>query len=240
MALDQRVRGLLGPGLDRLAGVLAARGASADGLTVSGLVLALVAAGALAGRLWLPALVLWLLSRLADGLDGPLARRAGGGTDLGGFRDVVADFLAYGAWVVALGVALPDARVAALALLLAYYVNGTAFLALSSIAERRHQRVVDDGRSLQFVGGLAEGTETVTVHALLALFARNPGQGFSRSDLLDQVWGPEFDGFDHTVNTHINRLRGKIEADPAAPRYIQTVWGVGYRFVDPHDTPGDA
>ncbi|ROO28741.1 PhoB family transcriptional regulator [Salinisphaera orenii MK-B5] len=81
---------------------------------------------------------------------------------------------------------------------------------------------------------------TAKEFALLALFARNPGHGFSRSDLLDQVWGPEFDGFDHTVNTHINRLRGKIEADPAAPRYIQTVWGVGYRFVDPHDTPGDA
>ncbi|ROO26394.1 response regulator transcription factor [Salinisphaera orenii] len=81
---------------------------------------------------------------------------------------------------------------------------------------------------------------TAKEFALLALFARNPGHGFSRSDLLDQVWGPEFDGFDHTVNTHINRLRGKIEADPAAPRYIQTVWGVGYRFVDPLDTPDDA
>ncbi|MES1928210.1 transcriptional regulator [Salinisphaera dokdonensis CL-ES53] len=80
---------------------------------------------------------------------------------------------------------------------------------------------------------------TAKEFALLALFARNPGHGFSRSDLLDQVWGSEFDGFDHTVNTHINRLRGKIEADPAEPRYIQTVWGVGYRFVDPHDMPGD-
>jgi len=171
MALDQRVRGLLGPVLDRLAGALAARGASADALTLVGLVLALAAATALSQRLWLVATVLWLVSRLADGLDGPLARRSGGGTDLGGFRDVVADFLAYGAWVVALGVALPGARVACLALLLAYYVNGTAFLALSSIAERRRQRVADDGRSLQFVGGLAEGTETITVHALLALLA---------------------------------------------------------------------
>lgn len=76
---------------------------------------------------------------------------------------------------------------------------------------------------------------TAKEFALLALFARHPGRGFSRSDLLDQIWGPEFDGFDHTVNTHINRLRGKIEVDPAAPRYIQTVWGVGYRLVDPQD-----
>lgn len=171
MALDQRVRRLLGPALDRLAAGLGARGIGADALTATGLVLALAAAGALATRLWLVALALWLASRLADGLDGPLARRSGGGTDLGGFRDVVADFLAYGAWVVALGVALPATRLACLVLLLAYYVNGTAFLALSSIAERRGQRVAADGRSLQFVGGLAEGTETITVHALLALLA---------------------------------------------------------------------
>lgn len=73
---------------------------------------------------------------------------------------------------------------------------------------------------------------TAKEFALLALFAQHPGHGFSRGDLLDRVWGPEFDGFDHTVNTHINRLRGKIEADPANPRYIHTVWGVGYRFTD--------
>ena len=73
---------------------------------------------------------------------------------------------------------------------------------------------------------------TAKEFALLALFARHPGHGFTRGDLLDRVWGPEFDGFDHTVNTHINRLRGKIETDPANPHYIHTVWGVGYRFTD--------
>ncbi|GAB3670535.1 winged helix-turn-helix domain-containing protein [Salinisphaera aquimarina] len=73
---------------------------------------------------------------------------------------------------------------------------------------------------------------TAKEFALLSLFARHPGRGFTRGELLDEVWGPEFDGFDHTVNTHINRLRGKIEADPAQPRYIHTVWGVGYRFAD--------
>ena len=73
---------------------------------------------------------------------------------------------------------------------------------------------------------------TAKEFALLSLFARHPGRGFSRADLLDAVWGPEFDGFDHTVNTHINRLRNKIEDDPSNPRYILTVWGVGYRFTD--------
>lgn len=73
---------------------------------------------------------------------------------------------------------------------------------------------------------------TAKEFALLVMFARHPGHGFSRADLLDAVWGPEFDGFDHTVNTHINRLRNKIEDNPARPRYIHTVWGMGYRFAD--------
>ncbi len=68
---------------------------------------------------------------------------------------------------------------------------------------------------------------------LLVQFARNPGRVYSRAQLLDLVWGQGFDGFEHTVNSHINRLRGKIEPDPAQPRYIHTVWGVGYKFVDP-------
>lgn len=70
---------------------------------------------------------------------------------------------------------------------------------------------------------------------LLLLFARHPGRAFTRNELLDRVWGYQFDGYDHTVNSHINRLRSKIEKDPANPVYIQTVWGVGYRFVEPQD-----
>ncbi|WP_111493262.1 response regulator transcription factor [Marinobacter bohaiensis] len=67
---------------------------------------------------------------------------------------------------------------------------------------------------------------------LLYHFARQPGRVFSRSQLLDSVWGYNHEGYEHTVNTHINRLRGKIERDPSDPYYIQTVWGVGYRFRD--------
>ena len=58
-----------------------------------------------------------------------------------------------------------------------------------------------------------------------------PGRVFSRAQLLDQVWGYGHDGYEHTVNSHINRLRAKIEPDPARPTYILTVWGVGYRFA---------
>lgn len=67
---------------------------------------------------------------------------------------------------------------------------------------------------------------------LLALFAKNPGKAYSRQGLLDTVWGYKFEGYDHTVNSHINRLRAKIEEDPANPGYILTVWGVGYKFAD--------
>ena len=65
---------------------------------------------------------------------------------------------------------------------------------------------------------------------LLLHFARHPGRVYSRGQLLDQIWGYSHSGYEHTVNTHINRLRKKIEADPDALQYIETVWGVGYRF----------
>ncbi|HEU0196078.1 MAG TPA: response regulator transcription factor [Nevskiaceae bacterium] len=80
----------------------------------------------------------------------------------------------------------------------------------------------------------ARGTRmslTTKEFALLHFFALHPGRAFTRGELLDAVWGVEFDGFDHTVNTHINRLRAKLQGDAATPRYIRTVWGVGYRFV---------
>ena len=67
---------------------------------------------------------------------------------------------------------------------------------------------------------------------LLHYFARHPGRAFTRMQLLDAVWGTTFEGYEHNVNTHINRLRAKIEADPANPRFVLTVRGVGYRFTD--------
>ncbi len=65
---------------------------------------------------------------------------------------------------------------------------------------------------------------------LLLHFARHPGHVFSRAQLLDSVWGYGHDGYEHTVNSHINRLRSKIEPDPAHPEMIVTVWGVGYKL----------
>ena len=168
-------RRLDGP-LARVAGRIDRSWVTPDRLTVAGLVLGLASAALAAGQLWGWALLAWLLSRALDGLDGPLARRrgTGQGSPAGGFLDITADFVAYGATVV--GVAVGTVGAAAplaewlpfLAVLLAYYVNGTAFLAFSSIAERTGHRI-DDGRSLSFLGGIAEGAETILVHALWLL-----------------------------------------------------------------------
>ncbi|MEM8898078.1 MAG: response regulator transcription factor, partial [Bacteroidota bacterium] len=67
---------------------------------------------------------------------------------------------------------------------------------------------------------------------LLLLLASNPGRSYSRDKLLNLVWGYEYKGYEHNVNSHINRLRTKIEPDLSAPKYILTTWGVGYRFAD--------
>ncbi|MEE2733070.1 MAG: response regulator transcription factor [Pseudomonadota bacterium] len=85
-----------------------------------------------------------------------------------------------------------------------------------------------DRRQVQLAGRSVE--LTAKEFDLLHHFARHPGRVFSRAQLLDCVWGYGHDGYEHTVNSHINRLRAKIEPDPAQPSLILTVWGVGYRF----------
>jgi len=73
---------------------------------------------------------------------------------------------------------------------------------------------------------------TATEFNLLALLARQPGRVYSRKQLLDIVWDYSFEGYENTVNTHVNRLRSKIELNPNKPQYVLTVWGVGYKFSD--------
>jgi DNA-binding response OmpR family regulator len=88
----------------------------------------------------------------------------------------------------------------------------------------RRREVLWDGKSLEL---------TAKEFDLLLHFARNPGRVFTRSELLEDVWGYGFDGYEHTVNSHINRLRRKVEQDPADPHLVRTVWGVGYKFLPP-------
>jgi phosphatidylserine synthase len=190
--LDTPVRRVLARPLDVAAGGLARLGwVSPDRMTMLGLVVGLASAGAAAEHWWHAALILWLASRLADGLDGPLARRRATVTadvrpepgcsrdpapsQAGGFLDISADFIVYGTTVVGMAVGAGGSPWPFVAVLLSYYVNGSVFLAFSSIAERT-RRTVDDGRSLSFLGGLAEGTETVVVHALWLLLPGDAGR----------------------------------------------------------------
>ena len=87
-----------------------------------------------------------------------------------------------------------------------------------------------DRRAVQISG--ANIALTAKEFDLLAQFAANPGKVYTRKQLLDLVWGYQHDGYEHTVNSHINRLRGKIEPDRDNPKYLLTVWGVGYKFSD--------
>ena len=72
---------------------------------------------------------------------------------------------------------------------------------------------------------------------LLLQFAEHPGKVYTRAQLLDAVWGYGHEGYEHTVNSHINRLRAKIEQDPTRPAFILTVWGIGYKFSEQIDIP---
>ena len=85
------------------------------------------------------------------------------------------------------------------------------------------RQVTHDGESIEL---------TAREFDLLEYFARHPGRVFRRAELLDRVWGYGHEGYEHTVNSHINRLRSKIECDPSQPKVIVTVWGVGYKFSD--------
>jgi DNA-binding response OmpR family regulator len=88
---------------------------------------------------------------------------------------------------------------------------------------------IEPGSRRVFVSG-EEAQLTQREFDLLLFFARHPGQVFSRDQLMDAVWQYSFYTDTSTVTVHIRRLRSKIEADPADPRFVQTVWGVGYRF----------
>lgn len=71
---------------------------------------------------------------------------------------------------------------------------------------------------------------TVREFDLLLFLARNPERPFTRSQLLEKIWGITYEGYDRTIDSHVQRLRSKIEADPGSPTYVRTVWGVGYKF----------
>ena len=169
--LDARLRRLIDPPLDRLSGPLVASGISANAVTVVGFAIGLCAAAAIAGRAYLLGLTLLLLNRLCDGLDGAIARRSGL-TDLGGFLDIVLDFLIYAAVPFAFALADPAANALAAAFLVFSFMGtGSSFLAYAIMAAKRGVSSELRGRkSLYYLGGLTEGTETILAFVLACLW----------------------------------------------------------------------
>lgn len=166
--LDAKVRPLIDPIVNRYGVRLARAHVRADTVTLIGLGLGLVAAALIAYGITGWALIPLLLSRLADGLDGAVAR-ATQMTDFGGYLDIAADFLFYSAVPFAFVLLDPAANGVAGAFLLAcFYVNGTTFLGYAVLAERHKMRTGARGvKSLYFTGGLLEGTETIAFFVLI-------------------------------------------------------------------------
>jgi phosphatidylglycerophosphate synthase len=168
--LDRHARKLIDPPLNHIGAGLAARGFTADGVTLIGLGLGLIAALmiALGASFW--ALVPLLASRIADGLDGAVAR-ATKKTDFGGYLDIACDFLFYGAIPMAFVLYDPSANGAAGAfLLMSFYFNGTSFLGYAILAEKHgHKTDAQGQKSLYYSNGILEGTETIVFFVILCL-----------------------------------------------------------------------
>ena len=168
--LDGMMRRLIDPVLNDWGRRLAGR-VTADQVTLGGLALGLGAAGLIASGLPGLALLPLLASRLADGLDGAVAR-ATRKTDFGGYLDIVADFLFYGAVPLAFVALDPGGNgLAGAFLLTSFYVNGTSFLGYAILAEKHKLQTEARGvKSLYFTGGLLEGTETIAFFVVLCLW----------------------------------------------------------------------
>ena len=169
--LDRHLRPLIDPPLTRAGQRIASAGVPADALTLLGMGFGLAAGMAIWAELYWMALALILASRLADGLDGAVAR-ASRPTDFGGFLDVVADYVFYAAIPLGFVLADPQANGAAGAALVAsFYVNAGSFLGYAILAERHRMTTTARGaKSLYFTGGLLEGTETIVFFVALCLW----------------------------------------------------------------------
>lgn len=169
--LDRYARQLIDPPLNAAGRRIAGMGLSANGVTLIGLGLGLAAAGLIAFGFTSVGLIFLLVSRVADGLDGAVAR-ATTKTDFGGYLDIACDFLFYGAIPFAFVVLDPSANALAGAfLLLSFYFNGSSFLGFAILAEKTGIETTTQGqKSLYYSNGLLEGTETIGFFVLLCLF----------------------------------------------------------------------
>ena len=169
--LDGIMRKQLDPLLNAWGIKLAAIGFRANHITLAGLLLGLTAAGMIAvGAAFGLALIPLFLGRIADGLDGAVAR-AGQKTVFGGYLDIVCDFLFYGAIPLAFAIRDPANAIAAAFLLTSFYLNGASFLAFAIFAQKYGLKTVSRGeKSLFFTAGLLEGTETIAFFVVICLW----------------------------------------------------------------------
>lgn len=169
--LDGSARKIIDPALNAMASGLKKTGIKPDHVTIAGFVIGLVAAGAIAFQWFWTGLILLLFSRLADGLDGTLAKQTRT-TDFGGYLDIVLDFAFYGVIPLAFIFANPEQNaLAGSVLIFSFYVNGASFLAFSTLAEKRKLTgSVRGTKAIYFTTGLAEATETLAVFVAACLF----------------------------------------------------------------------
>lgn len=169
--LDRVALQLLRPTLDAAARGLARVGLHADQVTLIGFGIGVAGAVAIAFEQFVPGLLLILTSRLCDGIDGALARLTAP-TDCGGFLDITLDFLFYASIPLAFAVARPDANALAAAVLLAAFIGtATTFLAFATLAAQRGLKsAAYPTKGIYYLGGLTEGTETLTCFALMCLW----------------------------------------------------------------------
>lgn len=169
--LDGIARTIIDPPLNHIGRKLSARGITANQATTFGLIAGLLAAVAISFQAFGLGFVLIVISRIADGLDGAVAR-ATKGTDFGGYYDIVADFVFYGAIPLAFAIADPSSNaVVACVLLLSFYFNGATFLGFAILAERNKLSTDTRGmKNFYFTDGLMEGTETILFLFIVAIW----------------------------------------------------------------------
>ena len=167
--LDAALRRLIDPPLDAAARRLRATPISADAVTLAGFAVGLLAVPLIAAEHYAAGLAAILLNRLADGLDGAIARQRGP-TDRGGFLDIVCDFLFYAAVPFGFALARPENAVAAAFLIFSFVGTGASFLAYAILAAKRGLRTEARGRKAFYhLGGLTEGGETIAVFVAFCL-----------------------------------------------------------------------
>ncbi len=204
--LDGWARSRAEPATQQLAAIADRAGGTATQVTALAWLLGVGSCVALARSMWTLAIVLWLLNRTLDGVDGALARRQGP-TEWGGLLDLLADFSIYAGFLLGLAIAVPDVRLPALALLSSYYLSGAVLLATSSLLARREEDP-PDGRSLHLRGGLAEGTETILVYVALLVFHQHAVLilwGFTAAVVV-------------TLGQRLQFARAALSRDPASAR----------------------